>query len=108
MKNLVRYNFHLIKIFIRLTDVFFAKDFFVSILQIFCFDCSEIQSLAVWNLLEAKKQTGSDRWQNSPDSFTQSYTERVVKTVRETESRFAGYDEADESEGTSDRAKQEI
>ena len=40
--------------------------------------------------------------------FTQSYTERVVKTVRETESRFAGYDEVKESEGKNDRAKQEI
>ena len=40
--------------------------------------------------------------------FTQSYTERVVKTVRETESRFAGYDEVKESEGKIDRAKQEI
>ena len=40
--------------------------------------------------------------------FTQSYTERVVKTVRETESRFVGYDEVKESESKIDRAKQEI
>ena len=40
--------------------------------------------------------------------FTQSDTERVVKTVRKTETRFAGYDEVKESEGKRDRAKQEI
>ena len=40
--------------------------------------------------------------------FTQSDTERVVKTVRKTETRFAGYDEVKESEGKRDRAKEEI
>ena len=40
--------------------------------------------------------------------FTQSDTERVVKTVRKTETRFAGYDEVKESKGKRDRAKQEI
>ena len=40
--------------------------------------------------------------------FTQSDTERVVKTVRKTETRFAGYDEVEESEGKRDRAKEEI
>ena len=40
--------------------------------------------------------------------FTQSDTERVVKTVRKTETRFAGYDEVKESEGKRDRAKQEV
>ena len=40
--------------------------------------------------------------------FTQSDTERVVKTVRKTETRFAGYDEVKESNGKRDRAKEEI
>ena len=40
--------------------------------------------------------------------FNQSDTERVVKTVRKTETRFAGYDQVKESEGKRDRAKQEI
>ena len=40
--------------------------------------------------------------------FTQSDTKRVVKTVRKTETRFAGYDEVKESEGKRDRAKQEV
>ena len=39
---------------------------------------------------------------------TQSDTERVVKTVNKTETRFAGYDEVKESKGKRDRAKQEI
>ena len=40
--------------------------------------------------------------------FTQSDTERVVKTVSKTETRFTGYDEVKESEGKRDRAKQEV
>ena len=32
----------------------------------------------------------------------------MVKTVRKTETRFAGYDEVKESEGKRDRAKKEI
>ena len=40
--------------------------------------------------------------------FTQSDTERVVKTQRKVESRFAGYNELKEAEGKRDRAKQEI
>ena len=35
-------------------------------------------------------------------------TERVVKTIRKTETRFAGYDETKEQEGKRDRAQQEI
>ena len=35
-------------------------------------------------------------------------TERVVKTIRKTETRFAGYDETKEENGKRDRAKQEI
>ena len=40
--------------------------------------------------------------------FTQSDTERVVKTVRKTETRFAGYDEVKEGMGKRDWGKQEI
>ena len=40
--------------------------------------------------------------------FTQSDTERVVKTVRKTETRFAGYDEVKENEGKRNRPKEEI
>ena len=39
---------------------------------------------------------------------TQADTERVVKTQRKVESRFANFNEAKESEGKRDRAKQEI
>ena len=40
--------------------------------------------------------------------FTQSDTERVVKTQRKVEPRFAGYNELKEAEGKRDRAKQMI
>jgi len=40
--------------------------------------------------------------------FTQSDTERVVKSQRKTEPRFAAFNELKETEGKRDRAKQEI
>ena len=40
--------------------------------------------------------------------FTQSDTERVLKTIRKTETRFAGYDEIKEKDGKRDRAREEI
>ena len=40
--------------------------------------------------------------------FTQADTERVVKTIRKTETRFAGYDEIKEQDGKRDRAMEEI
>ena len=40
--------------------------------------------------------------------FTQSDTEREVKTIRKTETRFAGYDEIKEQAGKRDRAREEI
>ena len=40
--------------------------------------------------------------------FTQSDTERVVKSQRKTEPRFAGFDELKEAKGKRHRAKQEI
>ena len=40
--------------------------------------------------------------------FTQNDTERVVKTIRKTETRFAGYDEIKEKAGKRDRAREEI
>ena len=40
--------------------------------------------------------------------FTQSDTERVVKTIRKTETHCAGYDEIKELKGKRDRAKEEI
>ena len=40
--------------------------------------------------------------------FSQSATERVVKTIGKTENRFAAYDEIKEREGKLDRAKEEI
>ena len=40
--------------------------------------------------------------------FTQNDTERVVKTIRKTETRFAGYDEIKEKAGNRDRAREEI
>ena len=43
-----------------------------------------------------------------PIRFTQCDNECVVKTVRKTKTRFAGYDEVEESEGIRDSAKGEI
>ena len=40
--------------------------------------------------------------------FTQSDTERVVKTIRKTETRFAGYNEIKQQSGKRDRAMEEI
>ena len=40
--------------------------------------------------------------------ITQNDTERVVKTIRKTETRFAGYDEIKEKAGKRDRAREEI
>ena len=55
---------------------------------------------------------GFKGWQMSFEplliQFTQSDIERVVKTVRKTETRFTGYNEVKESEGKRDHAKEEI
>lgn len=40
--------------------------------------------------------------------FTQSDTERVVKTIRKTETRFGGYNEIKQQQGKRDRAMEEI
>ena len=40
--------------------------------------------------------------------FTQADTERVVKTIRKTETRFAGYNEIKQQSGKRDRAMEEI
>jgi len=40
--------------------------------------------------------------------LSQADTERVVKTIRKVEPRFAGFNEVKESKGSRDRAQQEI
>ena len=40
--------------------------------------------------------------------LSQADTERVVKTIRKVESRFASFNEVKESKGARDRAQQEI
>ena len=40
--------------------------------------------------------------------LSQADTERVVKTIRKVEPRFASFDEVKESKGARDRAQQEI
>ena len=40
--------------------------------------------------------------------LSQADTERVVKTIRRVETRFAGFNEVKESKGARDRAQQEI